>query len=311
MNSVLVTGGCGFVGSFLCEALIRKGLKVYAVDNFITGSRKNHENLMKDSRFELIEQNVSEGLPKLKNLSAVFHLASPASPKDFVPLAKDILKVGSYGTFHALELAKENNAWFLLASTSEVYGDPLVHPQKESYLGNVNPIGVRGVYDESKRFAEAVTFSYLRAGLVKTSVARIFNTYGPRMRPDDGRVVSNFINQALSNQNITVYGEGLQTRSFCYVNDLVAGLMAFYEKQPTGPFNLGNDHESKVIDIAKKVLELTGSKSKIQYDPLPADDPKQRCPDLSQTRSVLGWSATTPLEEGLLKTIEHFKGLKN
>lgn len=307
MAKFLVTGSAGFLGSHLCHKLLDQGHTVVGVDNLVTGQQRNLEPLINNTRFEFIQADVSTACPDVGPLDGVFHLACPASPKDFIPLADTILKVGSYGTFNTLEMAQKYQAWYFLSSTSEVYGDPLVHPQKESYLGNVNPNGIRGVYDESKRFSESIVSSFVRAKKVKASVVRIFNTYGPNMRADDGRVVSNFITQALKNEPLTVHGEGLQTRSFCYVSDLIEGIYKFWEIKPQGPINLGNDGEYKVIDIAQTVLDLTGSESKIEFHPLPQDDPKQRCPDLTRAKTLLGFVPKVGLKEGLEKTIQYFR----
>jgi len=329
---ILITGGAGFLGSHLCERLVGQGHTVVCVDNFITGRPENVAHLMKDERFSLVKYNVCDYLHVDGQLDAVMHFASPASPQDYLEYPIATLKVGALGTHKALGLAKAKQARFLLASTSEVYGDPLVNPQPESYWGNVNPIGARGVYDEAKRFAEAMTMAYHRYHGLDTRIVRIFNTFGPRMRPHDGRVVSNFIVQALQGKPLTVFGEGLQTRSFCYVDDLVSGIIAllmvesdksvgqrtdraeFLSKQTADmpesmhdPVNLGNPRELTVMEIAKLVLALTDSRSKIQHQPLPVDDPKVRRPDIRRAKTFLGWEPKVKLEDGLQKTIEYFR----
>ncbi len=309
MPRYAVTGGAGFIGSHLVDRLLEQGHKVVAVDNLLTGSLNNVGHLKSESNFELIQFDLSQGFPNISEVQGIFHLASPASPKDFVPLSIEILRVGSLGTFHAIEYALEKNAWFLMASTSEVYGDPNVHPQPEDYLGNVNPVGVRGVYDEAKRFSEAITMGYHRKRKLQTSIVRIFNTYGPRMRPNDGRVIPNFISQALKGEAVTIYGNGTQTRSFCYVNDLVSGLMKFLEKKPVSPINLGNSNEISVRKIAELIVGLTSSKSELIEKPLPEGDPRQRCPDLTRAKEILGWMPQTNLEVGLQKTIDYFRAI--
>jgi len=309
MARYVVTGGAGFLGSHLVDRLLTDGHEVVAIDNFLTGSAKNLEHLSKENRFEFIKADVSQEFPAAGSADGVFHLASPASPIDFVPLAIPILQVGSLGTFHTLDFAASKGAWFFMASTSEVYGDPKVHPQKESYLGNVNPIGIRGVYDESKRFSEAITMAYHRTKKVETSIVRIFNTYGPRMRKDDGRVIPNFISQALQGEPVTLYGKGEQTRSFCYVDDLIDGFIRFSKVKPTDPINLGNDQERSIRSVAEMILKMTESKSSLIEKPMPEGDPKQRCPDLTQAKSILSWKPTTTLEEGLTKTIDYFRAI--
>jgi len=329
---ILITGGAGFLGSHLCERLVGQGHAVVCVDNFITGRPENVAQLMKDERFSLVKYDVCDYLHVDGPLDAVMHFASPASPQDYLEYPIATLKVGALGTHKALGLAKAKHARFLLASTSEVYGDPLVNPQPESYWGNVNPIGTRGVYDEAKRFAEAMTMAYHRYHGLDTRIIRIFNTFGPRMRPNDGRVVSNFIVQALQGKPLTVFGEGLQTRSFCYVDDLVSGILSllmvesdksvgqrtdraeFLSKQTADmpesmhdPVNLGNPRELTVLEIAKLVLSLTGSRSVIQHQPLPVDDPKVRRPDIRRAKSLLGWEPKVKLEDGLKKTIDYFR----
>jgi len=311
MPRALVTGGAGFLGSHLCRRLLQEGYEVVALDNFITGSPENVRGLGDDPRFSLVEQDVS--LPWSVNGPAdvVFHMASPASPVDFPTKPVEILTVNSRGTHIALDAAKEKGARFLFASTSEVYGDPLVHPQPEEYWGNVNPIGTRGVYDESKRFGEAITMAYRRYRGVDAKLFRIFNTYGPNMRLDDGRVVPNFIGQALRGEPITVYGTGLQTRSFCYVDDLIEGIfrMSLTGREVSGPINIGNPTERSMIEFAQEIKRLTASQSEIIYQPLPtADDPKQRRPDITKAKEILGWEPKVVLEEGLSRTIEYFRG---
>ncbi|MDI6757879.1 MAG: SDR family oxidoreductase, partial [Endomicrobiia bacterium] len=287
---VLITGGAGFIGSHLCDYFISKGHAVIALDNLITGSLKNIEHLFGHPRFHFIKHDVTNYIHVGGKIDAVLHFASPASPIDYLKYPIPTLKVGALGTHKALGIAKEKNATFMLASTSEVYGDPLESPQRESYWGNVNPIGPRGVYDEAKRFAEAMTMAYRRYHGLDTRIVRIFNTYGPRMRLNDGRVVPNFIYQALNKKPLTVYGDGKQTRSFCYVSDLVDGIYRLLLSGMQEPVNIGNPEERTINDFARVVLELTGSKSKIVHRPLPVDDPKVRCPDISKVRKKLGWA---------------------
>ncbi|MEJ2313038.1 MAG: SDR family oxidoreductase [Gemmatimonadales bacterium] len=306
---VLITGAAGFLGSHLCDRFRQAGHSVVAMDNYITGAPENLAHLLGDG-FELVQQDVTEYVHVSGELDGVLHFASPASPTDYLELPIQTLKVGSLGTHNVLGLAKAKDARFLLASTSEVYGDPLVHPQPESYWGNVNPIGPRGVYDEAKRFAEALTMAYHRAHGLDTRIVRIFNTYGPRMRPSDGRVVSNFIVQALRGEPLTVYGDGSQTRSFCYVRDEVEGIFRLFNSQVTEPINIGNPSEFRVAELAELVLEITGSSSKIRHLPLPEDDPKTRQPDIAQARELLGWQPEISLREGLTSTIEYFRRLK-
>lgn len=306
---ILITGAAGFLGSHLCDRFRREGHSVVAIDNYITGTPENLAHLRGDG-FELVQHDVTEYVHVPGVLDGILHFASPASPTDYLELPIQTLKVGSLGTHKALGLAKAKEARFLLASTSEVYGDPLVHPQPESYWGNVNPIGPRGVYDEAKRFAEALTMAYRRAHGVDTRIVRIFNTYGPRMRPGDGRVVSNFIVQALRGEPLTVYGDGGQTRSFCYVSDEVEGIYRLFMSDVTEPVNIGNPDEFRVSELADLVLELTGSPSKIRHLPLPEDDPKVRQPDITRARELLGWEPQVPLREGLAQTIEFFRGLQ-
>jgi dTDP-glucose 4,6-dehydratase len=308
---VVITGGAGFLGSHLCDYLLRQGHEVICLDNLLTGTVDNIVHLFGNERFQYVKHDVTEYLFIGGPVDAVMHFASPASPRDYLDLPIQTMKVGALGTHKTLGLAKNKQARFLLASTSETYGDPLVNPQPESYWGNVNPIGLRGVYDEAKRFAEALTMAYHRYHGIDTRIVRIFNTYGPRMRPHDGRVVSNFIVQALQQEPLTVYGNGDQTRSFCYVEDEVAGIVKLLMAPNTPdihePTNIGNPHELTVMEIARKVLDLTGSSSKIIHEPLPQDDPKVRRPDITRAQKLLGWSPGISLEEGLRRTIDYFK----
>ncbi len=309
MKTVLVTGGAGFLGSHLCDKLLADGRRVICVDNFLTGQRRNIAHLVDDPRFRLIEHDITRPLQLDSELDYVLHFASPASPIDYLELPIQTLKVGSLGTHNALGLAKAKGARILLASTSEVYGDPLVHPQPESYWGNVNPVGPRGVYDEAKRFAEAMVMAYHRVHGLETRIVRIFNTYGPRMRPRDGRVVPNFIQQALEGEPLTVYGDGSQTRSFCYVDDLIEGIYRLLFSDRDEPTNIGNPHEMTILEFAERILEATGSSSEIRYKPLPVDDPKTRQPDIAAARRDLGWEPKVPLAVGLGKTVEYFRAL--
>jgi dTDP-glucose 4,6-dehydratase len=303
-SRILVTGGAGLVGSHLVDALLAKGCDVTAVDNFVTGSRAN---LADHPRLTVVEADVTEGLPVGDEpFDAVLHFACPASPVDFATLPVEILRVDSVGTLHALDRAHADGARFLMASTSEVYGDPLVHPQPESYWGNVNPIGIRSCYDEAKRFSEAAVAAYHRHKGLDAAIVRIFNTYGPRNRPDDGRVVPNFINQALAGEPLTVHGDGSQTRSLCYIDDLVRGLILLLESGEYGPINLGSEFELSVREIAETVIRLTGSKSEIQYTDRPSDDPERRRPDLTAARELLGYEPQVHYEAGLKSTIDHF-----
>ncbi|HEY6207793.1 MAG TPA: UDP-glucuronic acid decarboxylase family protein [Gemmatimonadales bacterium] len=306
---VLVTGAAGFLGSHLCDRLLAQGYRVVGMDNFLTGNSANVAHLRSHPDFQLVLHDVTNFIELEGPLDAVLHFASPASPVDYLEHPIPTLKVGSLGTHKALGLARAKRARFLLASTSEVYGDPLVHPQPESYWGNVNPVGPRGVYDEAKRFAEAMTMAYHRYHGLDTRIVRIFNTYGPRMRPNDGRVVSNFIVQALHGQPLTVYGDGAQTRSFCYVDDLVTGIVLLFERGDADPTNLGNPHEFTVRELAALVLKLTGSRSEIVERPLPVDDPRVRQPDIGRVRETLGWEPKVGLEEGLRRTIDYFRRL--
>ncbi len=304
---VLITGAAGFLGSHLADRFLADGHEVVGLDNFATGSPDNIAHLTGEKRFVFHEHNVTNFIYVAGPLDGVLHFASPASPRDYLEMPIQTLKVGSLGTHKALGLAKAKRARFLLASTSEVYGDPLVHPQPEGYWGNVNPIGPRGVYDEAKRFAEAMTMAYHRFHGVDTRIVRIFNTYGPRMRVRDGRVVSNFIVQALKGEPLTVYGEGAQTRSFCYVDDLVEGIVRLFDRGGSEPTNIGNPREFTVRQLAEIVVRLTGSRSRIVREPLPEDDPKVRQPDITRARERLGWEAKVELEDGLMRTIADFR----
>lgn len=303
----LVTGGAGFIGSHLCEALIREHCEVIAVDNFVTGRPENVKSLLGNAQFTLVEHDIIKPIPVLGNLAGIFHLASPASPVDYQKLPIETLQVGSIGSDNILSLAREKQCPILVASTSEVYGDPLQHPQEEKYWGNVNPVGPRGCYDESKRYMEALTMAYHRVHGVKTRIVRIFNTYGPRMRLDDGRVVPNFCMQALSNVPVTVYGDGSQTRSFCYVEDLVRGLMNALQSDYPHPVNLGNPNEMTILDFANRIIELCQSQSQVEFKDLPQDDPKIRKPDISLAKEVLNWEPQVDLQTGLERTVEFFK----
>jgi len=308
---IVVTGGAGFLGSHLCDYLLKSEHEVICLDNLLTGSVDNISHLLGHERFRFYKHDVTEYVYIGQAVDAVLHFASPASPRDYLELPIQTLKVGALGTHKTIGLAKHQKARFLMASTSETYGDPLVNPQPETYWGNVNPIGIRGVYDEAKRFAEALVMAYHRYHGVDTRIARIFNTYGPRMRPDDGRVVSNFIVQALRGEPLTVYGTGNQTRSFCYVEDEIEGIVRLLMVPETEdvhlPVNIGNPFEVTVIEIAEKIVKLTGSHSRIVFKPLPADDPKMRRPDITRAKQLLGWSPTIDLEEGLSRTIEYFR----
>ena len=304
---ILVTGGAGFLGSHLCDYLLKKNHQVIAMDNLITGNINNIVHLAGNENFKFIKQDVTEYIYVPKNLDCILHFASPASPLDYQKYPIQTLKVGSLGTHKTLGLAKEKKAKFLLASTSEVYGDPLVNPQREDYWGNVNPIGPRGMYDEAKRFAEALTMAYHRSHKLDTRIVRIFNTYGPRMRANDGRVVPAFINQALKGEPLTIFGHGSQTRSFCYISDLVEGIYKLIFSEVNEPVNIGNPKEMSILEFAQKVIEITKSKSKIIFKKLPQDDPKVRRPDISKAKELLGWKPKVSLEEGLKRTIEWFR----
>ncbi|HEX7610925.1 MAG TPA: UDP-glucuronic acid decarboxylase family protein [Solirubrobacteraceae bacterium] len=304
VTTCLVTGGAGFLGSHLCDELIARGNRVICVDNFETGSLANIEHIRDPDRFVHVGVDIIEPYFVEEPIDFVYHLASPASPIDYLRLPLHTLKVGSYGTHHTLGLAKAKRARFLIASTSEVYGDPLEHPQSESYWGHVNPIGPRGVYDEAKRYAEALTMAYHRQQGVDTAIVRIFNTYGSRMRPHDGRAIPTFLRQALANRPITVFGDGSQTRSFCFVSDLIRGIIALAESGFHSPVNIGNPDEFTLLELAETVKELTESSAEIVYEALPVDDPKQRKPDISLARELLGWSPEVTLREGLQRTIE-------
>ena len=307
MTRALVTGGAGFLGSHLCEYLIEKGYDVICMDNFITGNPDNIAHLFGKEQFKFVKHDVTDFIHVKGNLDYIFHFASPASPIDYLNLPIQTLKVGSLGTHKALGLAKEKKAVFLLASTSEVYGDPLINPQHEDYWGNVNPIGPRGVYDEAKRFAEAMTMAYNRYHGVDTRIVRIFNTYGPRMRPKDGRVVPAFISQALEGEELTVFGDGSQTRSFCYVSDLIEGIYRLSLSKEVYPVNIGNPEERTILEFARTISELMGNNSTITFKALPVDDPKVRRPDITRAKELLNWEPKVTLEEGLMKTIKYFK----
>jgi dTDP-glucose 4,6-dehydratase len=303
---VVITGAAGFIGSHLSDALLDRGYEVIGIDNLLTGDTANIAHLA-GRDFTFIKHDVTNYIYVEGPVYAVLHWASPASPIDYLELPIPTLKVGALGTHKALGLAKAKNARFVLASTSEVYGDPLQHPQTESYWGNVNPIGPRGVYDEAKRFAEAITTAYHRYHSVDTKIVRIFNTYGPRMRVNDGRAVPAFMSQALRNEDVTIFGSGDQTRSFCYVSDLVDGILRLMESDLHDPVNIGNPHEMTIEEIARTIITISGSKSQIVYRPLPEDDPKVRRPDITRARTLLGWEPKVPLEEGLVKTLDYFK----
>jgi dTDP-glucose 4,6-dehydratase len=304
---ILITGGAGFIGSHLCDLFLAEGHEVIAIDNLITGSIKNIEHLAGDERFRFIKQDVTEYLYIDGPLDAVLHFASPASPKSYIEYPIQTLKVGGLGSHKALGLARAKGARFLLASTSEIYGEPLVHPQREEYRGNVNPIGPRGVYDEAKRFAEAITMAYHRYHGVETRIARIFNTFGPRMALDDGRVVPNFVGQALRGEPLTVHGDGTQTRSFCHVSDLIDGIHKLLLSDEVEPVNLGNPREITILEFARTINEITGNRAGIVYKPRPPDDPSRRCPDISKAGQILGWEPRVGLEEGLERTIAWFR----
>ena len=307
MARVVVTGGAGFLGSHLCTALLARGDEVVAVDNLSTGRVQNIEHLFGHDGFQFVRHDVSEYLWVPGDVDAVLHFASPASPRDYLELPIQTLKVGSLGTHNGLGLAKDKGARFLLASTSEVYGDPQVHPQTEDYWGHVNPVGPRGVYDEAKRFAEAISMAYARTHGMPVRIVRIFNTYGPRLRSQDGRVVSNFIDQALKGEPLTIYGDGTQTRSFCYVDDEVRGFLALLDSDLEGPCNIGNPDEFTVRELADLVIEITGSRSEIVHEDLPVDDPAKRRPDITRARTELGWEPRIQLREGIERTVAWFR----
>jgi dTDP-glucose 4,6-dehydratase len=307
----LVTGGAGFLGSHLCERLLAEGYSVVCMDSLRTGSLENVARLQGDSNFDYIDHDVTSYIHVPGELDEIYHFASPASPTDFERIPIPILKVGALGTLNSLGLALKKGARFMLASSSEVYGDPLIHPQSEQYWGNVNPIGVRGVYDEAKRYAESITFAYHRHHKVDTRILRIFNTYGPRMRADDGRMIPNFITQALSGRPLTVYGDGSQTRSVQYVDDLIEGAFRLMRSSEARPVNIGNPSEHTVVEIAELVIELSGGEGGIVYEPLPEDDPRQRCPDITRARETLGWEPRVSAREGLRKALDWFAGRSN
>jgi dTDP-glucose 4,6-dehydratase len=304
----LVTGGAGFLGSHLCERLLAEGYRVICMDNLRTGSLENVAHLEGEAGFEYVDHDVTTYIHLPGELDEIYHFASPASPKDFERIPIPILKVGALGTYNSLGLALAKEARFMLASSSEVYGDPLVHPQSEDYWGNVNQVGVRGVYDEAKRYAESITMAYRRHHGVDTRIVRIFNTYGPRMRPDDGRMIPNFVAQALSGRPLTVYGDGSQTRSVQYVDDLIEGVFRLMKSDEARPVNVGNPQEHTVREIAELVIELSGGESELVHEPLPEDDPKRRCPDITRAREALGWEPRVPAREGLERTLDWFAG---
>jgi nucleoside-diphosphate-sugar epimerase len=309
MFTVFITGVAGFVGSHLADKFVKEGFYVIGVDNFLTGSKDNISNLLKNDNFEFIEHDIIKPIKIDKEIDIVLHFACPASPEDYLSFPLETLKVDSFGTYNTLEICKEKNARYIFASTSEIYGDPMVNPQSESYWGNVNSVGLRSVYDESKRFSEALSMTYYREKEIDIRVIRIFNTYGPRMKLNDGRVVPNFISQALKNEDLTVYGDGTQTRSFCYVNDLVEGVFKISTTNGLNGkiMNLGNPDEYRIIDFAKIIIEKTNSKSKITFKELPEDDPKLRCPDISKVQNLIDWEPKISLDEGLQKTIKFLK----
>jgi len=307
MARVVVLGGAGFLGSHLCDALLRRGDEVVAVDNFCTGSKDNVKHLASTKSFSLIDADICDGIPVAGKVDLIFNFASPASPKQYLKMPLETLRVGSVGTENAIKLALQNSARLIMASTSEVYGDPLENPQSETYFGNVNPFGLRSCYDEAKRFSEALLMAHHRTSKLNLGIVRIFNTYGPRLDPDDGRVVSTIIMQAIVNHDVTIHGDGSQTRSFCYVDDLIRGIIALADSGEVGPINLGNNIEITVSKLAEMVLKLCGSKSKVVFTQAMEDDPQQRCPDLAQAKDKLGWEPQVPVEDGLKKTIEWFK----
>lgn len=306
---IVVSGAAGFIGSHLCDRLMAEGHSVLAIDNFLTGSRRNLAHLEGHASFQFLQRDITQPLSIEGPVDCVVNLASPASPKDYLEYPIETLDVGSTGTRNMLEVARQKGARFLITSTSECYGDPLVHPQVETYWGNVNPVGLRSCYDESKRFGEALTMAYHRKHGVATNIARIFNTYGPRMKLDDGRVVPAFVDQALQDRPMTIFGDGSQTRSFCYVSDLVDGLYRLMLSNERYPVNLGNPLEMTILDFAERIRRMTGARSEIIFQPLPEDDPKQRKPDIGKARAVLGWEPRVSLEEGLSRTVEYFRGV--
>ncbi|MEM9521661.1 MAG: UDP-glucuronic acid decarboxylase family protein [Actinomycetota bacterium] len=307
MARIVITGGAGFLGSHLADSLLARGDEIVAIDNLATGNKANIEHLFGVAGFTFVEHDVSNHVWVPGDIDAVLHFASPASPIDYLNMPIQTLKVGSLGTHNTLGLAKDKGATFFIASTSEIYGDPQVHPQTEDYWGNVNPVGPRGVYDEAKRFAEAMTMAYHRYHDLDTRIVRIFNTYGPRMRPNDGRVVSNFIVQALKGEPLTIYGDGSQTRSFCFVDDEVRGLIALLDSTENDPVNVGNPNEFTIAELADVVLDVTGSSSTVEMHPLPTDDPTQRKPDITRAREILGWEPRVQLREGVERTVEYFR----
>jgi len=304
---ILITGGAGFIGSHLCERLLREGHDIVCMDNLITGNKENIRHLLPEKRFKFVKHNVSLYIDIKGKVDYVLHFASPASPIDYLIYPIQTLKVGSLGTHNALGVAKAKGSKFFIASTSEVYGDPLIHPQPESYWGNVNCIGPRGVYDEAKRFAEAITMAYHRVHKIDTKIIRIFNTYGERMRENDGRAIPAFISQALSNKPITVFGKGTQTRSFCYISDMIEGILRLMQSDVNEPVNIGNPDEYTILELAEEIIRLTGSKSKIVFKPLPVDDPKVRQPDTTKAENILKWHPKIGLEDGLIRTIKWFR----
>lgn len=306
-DRVLVTGGAGFIGSHLCERLLGEGLDVICLDNFLSGTFSNVQHLRGQVGFELVEHDIGEPYRPAGRIAAVLHLASPASPRAYQTYPIETIRAGTLGTMNAVEIARKHGATFLLASTSEVYGDPEVHPQPESYRGSVSTTGPRSVYDEAKRCAETIAAAYHRTHGVDVRIARIFNTYGPRLAPGDGRAVANMVVQALGDRPLTIYGDGSQTRSFCYVDDMVSGLLALLATGDAAPTNLGNPDERSISELAALIVELTGSSSEVTFEPLPIDDPRVRCPDIARARRVLGWAPAIPLEEGLMRTIEWFR----
>lgn len=307
MSRIVVLGGAGFLGSHLCDALVKRGDEVVAVDNFSTGSKNNLQQLNNAKNFSVVDADICEPIEIAGRVDLVLNFASPASPKKYLQIPIQTLQAGSLGTENAVQLALKNNARLIMASTSEVYGDPLTSPQSESYFGNVNPIGVRSCYDEAKRFAEALLMAHSRVSGLNLGIVRIFNTYGPRLDPDDGRVVSTLISQAVSNQDLTVHGDGKQSRSFCYVDDLIRGIIALADSNEIGPINLGNDKEISVLELANLVLKINQSSNKITFTQAMDDDPQQRCPDLTLAKSKLNWSPTISVEDGLSRTIDWFK----